>query len=212
MSRFLALVAVFSLCLSMQGQRVLECWKAMPDALLPYLDACSRTAMVEQYDITQKADNKAELNTGVANRLRGTSTLDTLTTNYLRLRLNDRATWEMKLIATDGDNFVIATSMTVFGDSPESKVSLFSSDWKHLSDTIFTEQSLVKPDEMSSEEYQKLTDGLSLVLWEAHFSPDNDDLTLSPSLLFVPSDEKERYKALKMQKFLKFDGNIFNQY
>ena len=164
----------------------------MPDALLPYLDAGSRTAMVEQYDITQKADNKAELNTGVANRLRGTSTLDTLTTNYLRLRLNERATWEMKLIATDSDNFVIATSMTVFGDSPESKVSLFSSDWKHLSDTIFTEQ--------------------TLVLWEAHFSPDNDDLTLSPSLLFVPSDEKERYKALKMQKFLKFDGNIFNQY
>jgi len=184
----------------------------MPDALLPYLDASIRTAMVEQYDITQKADNKAELNTGVANRLRGTSTLDTLTANYLRLRLNERATWEMKLIATDGDNFVIATSMTVFGDSPESKVSLFSSDWKHLSDTIFTEQSLAKPEEMSSEEYQKLTDGLSLVLWEAHFSPDNDDLTLSPSLLFVPSDEKERYKALKMQKSLKFDGNIFNQY
>ena len=107
---------------------------------------------------------------------------------------------------------ILISAMTVFGEAAESKVSLFSSGWKHLSDTIFKEQTLDKPEEMSSEEYQKLTDGLSLVLWEAHFSPDNDDLTLSPSLLFVPRDEKERYEALKMQKTLKFDGKTFNQH
>lgn len=212
MRRIFALAAVFSLCLSMLGQSALECWKAMPDSLLPYLDANHRTELVEQYEIAQKADNKAELNASVTNRLRGSSLLDTLTANYLRLRLNSGATWEMKLLTTDGDDFVIATSMTVFGEAAESKVSLFSSDWKHVSDTIFTEQTLGKPDEMSSEEYQKLTDGLSLVLWEAHFSPENDDLTLSPSLLFVPRDEKERCEALKMQKTLKFDGKTFNQH
>lgn len=212
MRRFFALVAVFSLCLSMQGQRVLECWKAMPDSLLPYLDANIRTELVEQYDITQKAENKAALNTGVTNRLHGSSTLDTLTANYLRLRLNERTTWEMKLLTTGDDDFVIAISKTVFGEAAESKVSLFSNDWKHLSDTIFTEESLVKPDEMSNEEFQILTKGISLVLWQAHFSPENDDLTLSPSLLFVPRDEKERYEALKMQKILKFDGKTFNQF
>ena len=212
MRRIFALAAVLSACLSMLGQSALECWKSMPNGRLPYLDANHRTELVEQYDITQKADNKAELNKSVTNRLRGSSHLDTLTANYLRVTLNDRATWEMKLLATEGDDFVIATSMTVFGESAESKVSLFSRDWKHLSDTIFTAQSLDKPEEMEQGDWEKLMGGISLVLWQARFSPDNDDLTLSPSLLFVPSDEKERYKALLMQKKLKFDGKSFNQH
>ena len=172
----------------------------MPDSLLPYLDANHRTALVEQYDITQNADNKAELNTSVTNRLRGSSHLDTLTTNYLRLTLNDHATLE------------IATSTTILGEAAESKVSLFSRDWEHLSDTIFTSSTLLeRPDTVSVSDFNNLTEKISLVLWQASFSPDNDLLTLSPSLLFVPSDEKERYKLLFMQKILKFNGKTFNQ-
>ena len=212
MRRILALAAVLPVYLIMYGQSALECWKSMPNSLLPYLDASHRTALVEQYDITQNADNKAELNTSVTNRLRGSSHLDTLTTNYLRLTLNDHATWEMKLLATDDDDFVIATSTTILGEAAESKVSLFTSGWKHLSDTIFTSSTLLeRPDTMSVSEFNNLTEKISLVLWQASFSPDNDLLTLSPSLLFVPSDEKERYKLLFMQKILKFNGKTFNQ-
>ncbi|MBR6494067.1 MAG: DUF3256 family protein, partial [Prevotella sp.] len=92
MRRILALAAVLSACFSVFGQSALECWKSMPAEQLPYLDASHRSALVEQYDITQNADNKAELNTSVTNRLRGSSHLDTLTTNFLRLTLNDHAT------------------------------------------------------------------------------------------------------------------------
>jgi hypothetical protein len=195
----------------MYGQNALECWKAMPDTLLPYLDANNRTELVDRYDISQKADDKGNLNTSVTNRLKGTTRLDTLTENYLRLTLNERATWEMKLLTTDDHDFVIATSMTVTGESADSKVSLFSRDWKHLSDTIFTGPTLLeRPDTMTESNFNELLGQISLVLWKAEFSPDNNDLTLSPSLLFIPHGERERFAALFIPRKLRWNGASWN--
>ena len=195
----------------MYGQNALECWKAMPDDLLPYLDASSRMELVDRYDISLKADDKGSLNISVANRLKGTTRIDTLTANCLRLTLNSRATWEMKLLATDGDDFMIATSMTVTGESADSKVSLFSRDWKHLSDTIFTGPTLLeRPDTMTESAFSELLGQISLVLWKAEFSPNNNDLMLSPSLLFIPHGERERFAALFVPRKLRRNGVSWN--
>ena len=211
MRRFLVLVATLPIYLMMYGQNAFERWKAMPDLLLPYLDANSRTELVDRYDISQKADDKGGLNTSVTNRLKGTTRLDTLTENYLRLTLNDHATWEMKLLATDDHDFVIATSMTILGEAAESKVSLFSSDWKHLSDTIFTSSTLLeRPDTMTESDFNELLGQISLVLWKAEFSPDNNDLTLSPSFLFVPHGERERLAAILVPRKLRWNGALWN--
>ena len=197
-----------------QGQSVREHFLAVPDTLLPYLDKGKLVEMIDLYDIKRNAVNDSLMDASVNNRLGGTSVIDTLTADYLRLRLNSHATWEMKLLPSgepaDSASQIIATSLTVKGDKPESKVSLYTTDWKLLSDTIFTSKSLLeKPEMMSDEEFQAKLEQISLVLWSANFSPDDNDLMLTPSLLFVPYDKKEEFLPLKMQRKLKLCNDKF---
>ncbi|MBR5744868.1 MAG: DUF3256 family protein, partial [Muribaculaceae bacterium] len=90
-------------------------------------------------------------------------------------------------------------------------VSLFSRDWKHLSDTIFTGPTLLeRPDTMTESNFNELLGQISLVLWKAEFSPDNNDLTLSPSFLFVPHGERERLAAILVPRKLRWNGALWN--
>lgn len=172
-------------------------------------------ALLDMYDIKKNADFDAALDAGVDNRLHGVSSIDTLTTDYLKIRLNSRTTWEMKLLAAHREladsNKVVGISVTVSGEKSESRVSVYSRNWELLCDTIFTGSNLLeKPADMAEETFRQHVSELSLVLWQANFSPDSEVLTLSPSLLFVPFDEKEKFTSLNLKKKVKWNGKNFN--
>ena len=61
---------------------------SIPDSLLPHFDMEKRMALLDMYDIKKDADFDAVLDAGVDNRLHGVSSIDTLTTDYLKIRLN----------------------------------------------------------------------------------------------------------------------------
>ena len=206
MRKIAAIFAVLFSVLAAHGQNVRQQFLSIPDSLLPYLDRDKRTELTDLYDIKQNALEEALMDASVVNRFRESSAIDTLTENYLRLTLNKSATWEMKLISADGDDFVVGISHTVKGECPESRVCIYTRDWKLLSDTIFTSESLLeKPENMSDEDFRARLEQISLILWQANFSPDDDDLTLSPSFLFIPHDKKDDFLPLKTQKKLKFN-------
>lgn len=215
MRKVLTLFVVVFFTLLAYGQDVRMQFLSIPDSLLPHFDMEKRMALLDMYDIKKNADFDAALDAGVDNRLHGVSSIDTLTTDYLKIRLNSRTTWEMKLLAAHREladsNKVVGISVTVSGEKSESRVSVYSRNWELLCDTIFTGSNLLeKPADMAEETFRQHVSELSLVLWQANFSPDSEVLTLSPSLLFVPFDEKEKFTSLNLKKKVKWNGKSFN--
>ena len=215
MRKVLTLFVVAFFTLLAYGQDVRVQFLSIPDSLLPHFDMEKRMALLDMYDIKKNAAFDAALDAGVDNRLHGVSSIDTLTTDYLKIRLNSRTTWEMKLLAAHREladsNKVAGISVTVSGEKSESRVSVYSRNWELLCDTIFTGSNLLeKPEDMAEETFRQHVSELSLVLWQANFSPDSEMLTLSPSLLFVPFDEKEKFTSLNLKKKVKWNGKSFN--
>lgn len=215
MRKVLTLFVVAFFTLQAHGQDVRVQFLSIPDSLLPHFDMEKRMALLDMYDIKKNADFDAALDAGVDNRLHGVSSIDTLTTDYLKIRLNSRTTWEMKVFAAHREladsNKVVGISVTVSGEKSESRVSVYSQNWELLCDTIFTGSNLLeKPADMAEETFRQYVGELSLVLWQANFSPDSEVLTLSPSLLFVPFDEKEKFTSLNLKKKVKWNGKNFN--
>lgn len=203
--------------LSCCGQDIKAVWQAMPDSLVPYLDRNSRQQLVERYEMESKEMGEKEMGS-VANRLDGHSRIDTLTSDYLLLRLNEQSLLELKLmpVASEGTgdvngDTVVCVSRTVFGPLPESVVSIYTHEWVHRCDTVFKSTDLLqRPDTLSEAAFAELKKQVSAVMWQARLFPDHDNLVLTPSFLFVMNEEKERLKLLNMQIFLKFRGDKFN--
>ena len=206
------LTIMCAVCLSCQGQTLRGMWASMPDSLLPTIDKAKRTELIDLYDIRLKAVGDTTLKVAVPNLLHGESRLDTLTNDFLRLKLNDCSVLEMKLLpGKEVSDSLLCVSHTLFGELPESKVSIYSTDWQQLSDTIYTSpQLLQRPDTMSVSAFSEALEKVSVVLWEARLSADTDDLLLSPSFPYTTREMREQLQLLFLQRKLKWNGQTFN--
>ncbi|MFS6554013.1 DUF3256 family protein, partial [Parabacteroides distasonis] len=69
-----------------------EVLKQMPDSLLPYLTHNDKLDMIDYLGANMKAE--------VTNKLGGKSALDSISTDYLHMTLNETVTIEMGIAAT----------------------------------------------------------------------------------------------------------------
>lgn len=199
-------------CLTVDGQTLRVMWATMPDDILPAIEKSKREELISLYDISTKAIGDSTLLATVSNKLGGNCRLDTLTSDFLRLQLSKSSVMEMKMLPGESAtaDSLLCISLTLFGELPESKVSLYSSDWKLLSDTIYTEPSLLqKPDSVSEQAFAEALDHVTTVLWQAQLSANSNELVLSPSFLFVTNEEKDTLQPLHVQKILNWNGRIF---
>lgn len=168
-----------------------EVWKAMPDSLLPYLTHNDRLDMVDYIDAKMKAE--------VTNRMDGKSTLDTLSTDYLHLTLNEAVTVEMGLLPTDGltaDSCAhVVCVITTYG-SPEieSRIKFYTANWNEWRPTP----------PISPERLMPTADAYSYPT--ATFGASPREIVLSLSKIAGENDEKQ---AAHFEKSIKWDGKTF---
>lgn len=198
----LAAFAMLLFSATASGQSARDAWLHMPDCLSSFLDAAKRAEMLSSYEM-QSEEN-------VENPLHGTSRLDTLTRSYLKATLSGSSHIELKLLPTNGEDSLICMVNTFDGPLAESRVRLFTADWQALSDTCYTSKTLLqKPDTMTAEVFAGMLESLSLVLWRAALAADSDTLQLTPSFPLQFVEDKERFKALVVQRNLNWDGSCF---
>ncbi|MCR5132044.1 MAG: DUF3256 family protein [Prevotella sp.] len=187
---------------------VKDAFTTMPSHIVPHLDENKRVALINLYELQSSE--------GSTNALDGESIIDTLTADYLLLKVSSRSVLEMKLVPMTQENVadtLICVSQTYMGECAESKLSFFTRNWQQLSDTIFKEKALLlRPDTMSEERYQQLLSQIPLVLWHVSLSVDNTMATLTPSLPLVAIEDKEKLAPLLMQRSLNLKDLIFKKF
>lgn len=117
-SRLLLLLLV--LPLGAWGQSLDSLLLSAPDAELPLLDRNARLDLLDLYAYRMTARAETRFGTRV--------TLESLTPNYLRLRLSPAAQWEVLRVALPADTFLLALHTLTLPER-ESQLRLYSPTW-----------------------------------------------------------------------------------
>lgn len=172
-----------------------DVFKQMPDSLVGYLSENNRLDMIDFIDSRMPAE--------VENALGGTSRLDTLTADYLKLTLTPASVVEMRLLPyTMGGSSTAGTLLcvvTTYGDSiRESEVRFYTTGWKSVADI----DNPLSPDNVRRYAVSdSLVAGMGLdavedVAAEASLSPSAATMTIKMTLPICLTENKVEVKPL----------------
>lgn len=207
MRKILFLFLMMSLAGSVTAQRQMkDLLITMPDSLVGYLNTTKRTEMVDFYHMGVKAETY--------NLLGGMTVLDSLTANYADLSLNERVRMQLALLGTQHNDTLICMVRTYQGEAPESVIRFYRSDWKTADGQMILSPeptSLIqRPDTMSQERFEQLQRLIDPLMVSAEMSPADLSLSFSVSTPMLLKEDKERVKAILLQRKFKWDGQRYN--
>ena len=125
----------FLVCLCMAGARAQlakVCFTNMPDSICPLLTAVNRADFIDFLESKMKAE--------VTNRLGGKSEMTHLSADYIRIKMTDQSTWQMKLLPLNDSTKVICTIRTACAPACDSSLRFYATDWKPLPSADFLPQ------------------------------------------------------------------------
>ena len=206
----IALMLIAPLIGAVAQSSMRELWIQMPDSVVAYLDTNSRTEMADYYQMSVKS--------GTKNLLEGTSVIDTLTNDYISVRLNDNVRLQIKKLPTES-SFVLCLIKTFIATEPESEISFFNSSWQPLKDNYGLPEtrdaeSLIKsftfrPDTMPQEQYNEYVSLIDPVMVSAEMSVREQVLTFSLSHPFLSTSDIININAIFKQRKFKWNGQTF---
>lgn len=117
--------------------------KTMPDSMMPYLTHNNRLDMIDFLESKMPAK--------VKNSFEGTSEMEALNDSYVRIKLNQAAILEMRLLKTDSSlpdstHYIICIAMTVGIDSQQSSIAFYSAKWNSLNASDYLPEEYVVND------------------------------------------------------------------
>ena len=199
----LCLTALFSA----SAKDMRELWLSMPDSLIGYMDKSKRLALLDHVDMNTTAE--------LTNKLEGKTSLDTLTSNFMQVTLNNVVDLRMTLLPSTGEgatDSILCVVRTYRNAEPESVVELYDQSWKRLRMIDFdAEMFFNRPDTISQERYEQIRSLVSVLFVKAELREGSDVLVLTPSLPFNTREEKEKIKSIILQTNVKWNGKIFNK-
>ena len=184
---------------------------SMPDSLLPYLDRNLRLELPELQEMGVKAE--------VKNLLEENSVMDTLTADFLQLRLSKVAILQMKKLPTGNDSLVCVVK-TIAGPEKESQVMLFDQDWNSKDvQTLFDGKSLqqlagtlvLKPDTMSEGRFAELQSMIEPQMVNALLMQHDNSIVVRLSLPLLSAEDKKAINVIKMQRKFNWNGKTFKE-
>lgn len=205
-----AVALVFSL--SSPAKSLREMWVNMPDSVLATLDRNLRLELVELADMKVKAE--------VKDKMGGDCVMDTLTANFLQVRLGKTVTLQMKMLPREGADSLLCVVKTLAAPEKESEVAVVDPQWNPIAvDHLFggksmdeVKASLVqRPDTMSQEEYDELDRMMELRLVSALVFAHDNSIVFRLSTPLISSDDKKRVNAIKLQRKFNWNGKSFNE-
>lgn len=122
--RLLPLLLMFTATAADAQERLRDLFIAMPDSVLPLLTKVNREDCIDFVEAGMEAR--------VTNRLDGTTTLDTLAADYLRLSYTAASTVECCLLPMADSTSVICLHHCVLLPEADSHLRFFSTAWQPL--------------------------------------------------------------------------------
>ena len=199
---------LFGLCLAampitMMAQQVCKMWVSMPASVAGALEKSGRQELLDLKQMKKTAT--------IAGPLGEKCSIDTLTADFLSVRMNDVYTLQMKMLPTSSGDSLLCLVQTYAGPQPESRIAFYSPDWKALSmPQMHLDVDLQRPDTMTQDDFSKLQALFDPKLISFTLSPSNKDLVVALSPVIISEEEKAHVKALTLQRKLNWNGKTFN--
>jgi hypothetical protein len=199
---------LFGLCLAampitMMAQQVCKMWVSMPASVAGALEKSGRQELLDLKQMKKTA--------AIAGPLGEKCSIDTLTADFLSVRMNDVYTLQMKMLPTSSGDSLLCLVQTYAGPQPESRIAFYSPDWKALSmPQMHLDVDLQRPDTMSEGDFNKLQALFDPKLISFSLSPSSAELVVALSPAVISEEEKANVKLLKLQNKLNWNGKTFN--
>jgi hypothetical protein len=203
MNKIMVLAAGLMMSSLAEAQQVRQWWLDMPDSLVEYMNKSKRIEAMDYVDMGLKID--------VTNHLDGNTTVDTLTSDFLEVKLSEAAQLQMKVLPMDSDS-VVCVVKTFMGPEAESVATIYDRGWNQLSRVEWSRDVngyVQKPDSMSDERFEQLKRQFEPILVQASLSLADDSLTLSLSMPLLVNMKKEELMPIIKQRKLKWKNGKF---
>lgn len=205
-------MCAIALAMCAHGKSLRTLWVSMPDSLAPSLDKNLRTELVE----LQEMGIKPEVN----NLLGSTSVMDTITHDFLQVKLSALASLQMKLLPlSDGDS-VLCVVNTVAAPEKESEVFFYDQQWNMLDVKRFfggkslseiRESLIQRPDTMSEAKFSELKSMIEPRMLSATLFEQEKSIVFHLSLPLLSEKDKKLVSAIRVQRKFNWIKEIFNE-
>lgn len=185
---------------------------SMPDSLVPYLDKNLRQEMPELQEMGVKAE--------VKNLLGENSVMDTLTADFLQIRMSKVATLQLKKLPVEHGDSILCLVKTFAGPEKESQLLLFDQNWKAMdASRLFSNVSLdsladcliSKPDTMTEERFLELKKMIEPKMVSVLLFEHENAVVVRLSLPLLSADDKKAVNAIKLQRKFNWNGKTFKE-
>ena len=187
-----------------------DLWIQMPDSIVPYLNNSVRTEMADLYQMKVKAESR--------NLLEGTSVIDTLTSDYMRVSLNSNSVMQIKQLPTES-SFVICVIKTFIAPEAESEVAFFNPEWKPLKESYglplsddadkIKKEFTFRPDTMTPERFDELLTQLDPIMLHSEVLANENVVVFELSQPLLSKEDKVNINAIIKQRKFKWNGQTF---
>lgn len=194
-------------------QKIADIIGSMPETVVPYLKS-EQTAELEK--IIENGDTLK-----IKNALNGMTAIDTIADSFAKLKLNEIADLQIRLLPYNDTTSVICLIKTINKPVKESTVMFFSTEWKKSNNDFglpktdetatMTELFTQRPDSMSLETYEELIDSIDPIIIHADISAPDNTITFSLSLPFTTKEGRKKAEAIIRQNTFKWEGNTFKK-
>ena len=116
---------MFSFFENINAQSMRDLWLNMPDSIIGYMDKNSRTESLDYFNLKVKSN--------INNMLGETSSIDTITNDFLSATLSSAMNMTMKKLPISGKDSIICMVNTYStSNEKESSISFFNSKWEPI--------------------------------------------------------------------------------
>ena len=195
MKRLYIFFLLMGLCAGVQAQKMRDSFAQMPDSLLELLTRNNRLDCIDFIENNMPAR--------VRNAFDNYVELKELTPNYLRMELSSADYLELALLEGSDSVRYICWVRTYKGPSEESKVKMYTSDWKEIRDrkilpTLDCSGFWTKPDTVSAEQFDEFKRWVGLPLIKVSLDASKGTLTYA-----LQVDEMDETDRKKLEPFLR---------
>lgn len=179
---------------------VVDAFKSAPAAVFPLIDSSTRLDMIDYYN--------SPSNVGATNALSGRSRITELTPESMRIAMTSSSQYQIVALPM-GNETLTAVLTTVLTPAPDSKMTVYSSDWsKTVTDKVFTRP--VLKDWLTADGRKNIDEVEMLVpflLVGYDFDPATKSLTLTNNVASFLSDEVYEIVKPYFQSQLQYSWN-----
>ena len=187
---------------------------SMPETIIPYIGEEQREEICKFTNETDTIKIKNELNGFTEVNLSGT--------DFARIKLNESATLQIKLLPVNDTAQVICMVKTMTAPISESDVKFYSTDWSLIDNNFglpqfsdaenLTATFTQRPDTMQANKFEELLGYFEPATVYADISPKENVITYKLGIPLASKTEKDELRAIIKPKSYKWTGTNFKKH